>query len=58
MPFILKEFMALGGKLVTGKHVKAWTDLDENFDLIINCTGVWAKFLANDDRVEPLRGQV
>ena len=28
------------------------------YDLVINCTGVWAGRLAGDDKVKPLRGQV
>lgn len=30
----------------------------ENFDLIINCTGLGAKNLLNDDEMKPVRGQV
>ncbi len=28
------------------------------FDLVVNCTGVWAGQLAGDDKVRPYRGQV
>ncbi len=44
-----------GGKKVTDLASVAE---DGGYDLVINCTGVWAGRLAGDDKVKPLRGQV
>ena len=60
LPWMYKEFQALGGKIIGGQKV---TDLarlgaERNADLIINCTGVWASKVAGDSEIVPLRGQV
>jgi D-amino-acid oxidase len=58
MPYLVAEFKSLGGKIVTGQRVKNFGELTDKFDLIINCTGVWASELTKDTQIAPLRGQV
>ena len=39
-------------------EVSALTELFGEFDLIVNCSGVWAADLVEEDSVFPIRGQV
>lgn len=57
MTYLLTTFTRLGGT-ITQKEVK---DLPETFQanrLVINCTGLGAKELVNDDKLYPVRGQM
>ncbi|KAG7388177.1 hypothetical protein PHYPSEUDO_012979 [Phytophthora pseudosyringae] len=55
MEWLQKEVRDLGG-VFEQRHV---TDLDaEDSDLLVNCSGLAAKELANDDTVYPIRGQI
>ena len=60
LPWLLAEFISLGGKLVTGKKVEDLGKIAHQFraDVIFNCTGVWASQLTKDESMAPLRGQV
>ena len=58
LPTFLAEFRSLGGKVVSNVKISDLTQLGADYDLVINCTGVWSKYLANDDKVNALRGQV
>eukprot|EP00095_Tigriopus_kingsejongensis_P004224 maker-scaffold74_size411160-snap-gene-3.15 protein:Tk04224 transcript:maker-scaffold74_size411160-snap-gene-3.15-mRNA-1 annotation:"d-aspartate oxidase-like" len=58
LPYFLREFKHLGGRMILNQKVTDLTQMGAQFDLIINCTGVWARDLANDPKVGPLRGQV
>ena len=51
LPHFLKEFQALGGKLQAGVKVTDLAALGDRYDLVINCTGVWAGELTGDKRV-------
>lgn len=53
----MKRFKSAGGK-VFEKRVNSLDDLTQEYDIIINCTGLNAKVLANDQKVKPIRGQV
>lgn len=44
------------GKLQTGINLRSLAELDGV--VVVNCSGVGARLLANDDEVEPHRGQV
>ena len=46
----------MGGKLIK-KKVDSFEELS-NFDLIVNCTGLGSRNLANDEDCIPIRGQV
>lgn len=39
------------------QEVKNFEELAD-FDLIVNCSGVRARYLAEDERIGPIRGQV
>ncbi len=57
MPFLLRRFAALGGAI----EQRALTSLDELYGegrLIVNCSGAWARALANDPEVYPIQGQL
>jgi D-amino-acid oxidase len=54
MPWLLSRFKQLGGTI----HQKELFSLEEtNADLVVNCSGLGARFLANDPEVYPVRGQ-
>ncbi|XP_059622112.1 D-amino-acid oxidase [Phlebotomus argentipes] len=58
LPYLLKRFLNAGGRCER-KRVHSFDDLArEEYDLIINCTGLGAQKLANDSAVYPVRGQV
>lgn len=53
----MEKFLAAGGQFKQQKLNSIDEILDE-FDVIINCTGLGAKSLVLDDAVTPVRGQV
>ena len=59
IPVLMKSIQELGGKIVHRK-IESLTELSENFDVVINCTGLGARKLVPDDPtpVYPIRGQV
>ncbi len=56
-PWMVGQFEAAGGS-VTYAELGALSDIADNFDLVVNCTGVFAKDIANDHIIKPARGQV
>ena len=42
---------------MSGK-IESLNDLGRRYDVTINCTGLGAKFLCDDHKLVPLRGQV
>lgn len=57
LPWATKKFLENGGKICSGK-LNNITDLAYDYDVIFNCTGFGAKYLCNDNKVVPIRGQV
>lgn len=55
-PFLLKSFEDLGGKLERRK-VEDLDELVDSYGAIINCTGWEARYLLDDPRIHPVRGQ-
>ena len=56
MPFLKSLFLELGGTL----HTKTLDSLDQvpmDFPFLVNCSGLGAKELVNDNSVFPIRGQ-
>jgi D-amino-acid oxidase len=49
------HFIDQGGQ-ITQREIKSLSEV--NAPLLVNCTGVWARHVANDETVYPLRGQV
>lgn len=59
MPYLVKCFNALGGKIeILREELATLSELGAAHPLIINCTGLGARKLANDPAVFPIRGQV
>lgn len=57
LPYLLERFYANGGQLEQ-RAIQTLEDLVQPDRLIINCTGVYAREVAADAGVYPLRGQV
>jgi len=56
LPYLFKRFLAAGGRFERRKVL----DFNEfaDADLIVNCSGLGGKVLANDENSHPIRGQV
>ena len=57
IPWLMEKFKALGGQTKL-RTINSFIELAEEFDVVINCTGLGAKALTNDDMLVPIRGQV
>jgi D-amino-acid oxidase len=57
MNYLLQTCEALGANK-RQETVQSMDSLVGSYDLAINCTGVWARHLVDDDAVYPIRGQV
>lgn len=58
LPFAMKKFYQQGGKLFK-KSIATFSDLEnENFNVLMNCSGMGAKLLCSDNQLVPIRGQV
>jgi len=55
LQYLCDKFVSLGGKIEKVK-IHSFDAIDT--DLIINCTGIGARFLTGDKELLPLRGQV
>lgn len=55
MKYLLDQFIGLGGKL----EMRKVSDLREltDYQIILNCSGVWSGELAHDDKVYSVKGQ-
>ena len=51
------RFKQAGGQVVE-KTVTKLQDLENNFDVVMNCAGLGAKYLCSDNKMVPIRGQV
>lgn len=57
LPWARNKLNECGTKLLT-KKLQSLDELYDDYDLIINCTGLGAKRLCNDSHMIPIRGQV
>lgn len=56
--FLTKEFLRKNGNIVVRRIESIPSDpFLENYDVIVNCTGLQAKYLVGDFRLTPVRGQ-
>ena len=53
----MEELKAKGG-IVVQKRLKSLQEIDGQYDIIVNCTGLGSRELVNDDQMYPVRGQV
>lgn len=56
IPYLIKEFQSKGGTITQKSLVNLETELAD-FQIIVNCTGVWAGQLVNDLDIHPIRGR-
>lgn len=57
LPWLRERFVANGG-IVIQREVKNLSEVADGYDVIVNCPGVYAKYLVNDQEVDPLKGQI
>jgi len=57
LQYLMKLFLAAGGKVVESK-VDSLDSLGEEYMVVVNCSGLGARYLCGDKTVLPLRGQV
>jgi hypothetical protein len=57
MKYLHEKVQLLGADIIE-HELHSLEALKGNYDLVINCSGVWARQLVNDDAVYPIRGQV
>lgn len=57
LPYLLNLFTSRGGTFIQ-KSIGSFQDPDLNSDLIVNCTGLGAKALCQDEDLHPMRGQI
>jgi D-amino-acid oxidase len=56
LPYLMKRFNEAGGKF----EMRKINDINEieDYDLIVNCTGLGSREMTNDKEIRPIRGQV
>ncbi|XP_071949877.1 D-aspartate oxidase-like [Antedon mediterranea] len=57
LPWLLNKFKENGGNLVK-RRLNSMSEIFGEYDIIVNCSGLGAGKLVNDDSVYPIRGQV
>ncbi|KAJ9580270.1 hypothetical protein L9F63_004083 [Diploptera punctata] len=57
LPWSLARFEQAGGKIVN-KTIGNIKELEQSFDIVVNCTGLGAKYIFSDHQLVPIRGQV
>ncbi|XP_071506253.1 D-aspartate oxidase-like [Diadema antillarum] len=57
LPYLLNRFRTKGGQLVE-RRLGSLAELAGEYDVVVNCSGIGAKMLANDKHVRPVRGQI
>jgi len=58
LDYLADRFRNAGGTTSGNVRFKKLEDIDHEFDLVINCSGIGAKTLVHDVDLEPHRGQV
>lgn len=57
LPIFQKKFQQNGGRIIIRK-IHSFDEIKQDFDVIVNCTGLQSKFLVKDEEVRPIRGQI
>ena len=52
----MEQFKSNGGNVVQ-KRLMSLQEIDGQYDIIVNCTGLGSRELVNDDQIYPVRGQ-
>lgn len=58
LDYLRQRFRDAGGQIVLGRHLTSLGEVDPEFEVIVNYTGIGARLLAQDPSLEPHRGQV
>ena len=58
LDYLALRFCQAAGEIYPNKCFAKLEDVDRSFDLVVNCTGIGARMLAQDSDLEPHRGQV
>ena len=58
LDYLARRFREAGGEIHPSRCIAKLEDVDPEFDLVINCTGIGARTLVQDSDLEPHRGQV
>jgi D-amino-acid oxidase len=58
LDYLAKRFLDAGAEIQGNVRFEKLRDVDEQFDFVINCSGIGAKALVPDTNLEPHRGQV
>ncbi|GAB1599395.1 D-amino-acid oxidase-like [Argonauta hians] len=57
MKWLMDRFISLGGK-VKSKKITSLSEVMKEFDVVVNCCGLGNFELSNDNKMNPIRGQV
>jgi len=57
LPWMMTRFLEAGGGLVR-RRVENLKELENQYQVVVNCSGIGARRLVGDNLVSPLRGQV
>ncbi len=58
LDYLAARFLKAGGEINANVHFQKLEDVDQQFELVINCAGIGARELVHDVDLEPHRGQV
>jgi len=58
LDYLANRVVAAGGSIANNVQLESLEEVDQQFDLIINCAGIGARELVHDLDLEPHRGQV
>ncbi len=58
LDYLAQRFQKAGGEIRSGIRFKKLEEVDRNYSLVVNCSGIGAGKLVPDPEVEPHRGQV
>ncbi|MCS6917641.1 MAG: FAD-binding oxidoreductase, partial [Chitinophagales bacterium] len=57
MPYLMEQFLGLGGTIEV-RRIEQLNSLQIDCDLVVNCSGLAARQLADDELVKPVKGQI
>ncbi len=58
LDYLARRFDGAGGEIRSNRYFAQLEEVDSEFDLVINCTGIGARVLVPDSDLEPHRGQI
>lgn len=58
LDYLIERFRSAGGEIRANRFFADLEEIDRQFDLIVNCSGIGARFLVQDSDLEPHRGQI